>query len=79
MWYIVSETYIKPNTHNPRIKMAKNRKQHLNFYLETELIKRIDKISEDPNNIFDDRSKIIRFCIKQQLPLIEKQIEEERR
>jgi len=58
--------------------MGRTKKSHLNFYLENDIIKRMDIIVGDADNIFDDRSKIIRFCVKQQLPLIEKQIQEEK-
>lgn len=59
--------------------MGGKHKRHVNFYLEEDLVTRLDQIINDSNNIFDDRSKLIRFFIKQQLPVLEEELIKEQR
>ncbi len=58
------------------VKVRKVKKSHINFYLENDIIARLDKIHQDSNTIFDDRSSLIRYCVKMHLPIIEKEIKE---
>jgi hypothetical protein len=61
--------------------MSKDKKIYVSFYLEKSNLDRLRRVSQNPESVFDDVSSLIRFCVKMQLPLIEKetfQREEER-
>lgn len=58
------------------MRPQKEKKVYLSFYAEKTLVKRIDEIVTDPNNFFDDRSTLIRHCIKLSLPEIERELKE---
>lgn len=55
-------------------KTNKEKRLMINFYLEKTLIKRCDEIVNDQDNIFDDRSTLIRYCVRMQLPILEKEL-----
>lgn len=48
----------------------------INFHLEKELENDIQKIIKNPYSTFENKAQLIRYCIKQQLPLIKKEMEE---
>ena len=56
----------------------KSKKSYLSLYLERDYIDRLDKIVEDPNNIFDDRSTLLRYIIKTSLSRVEEDITKEK-
>lgn len=58
------------------MRPQKEKKIYLSFYAEKTLVKRIDEIVTDPNNFFDDRSTLIRHCIKLSLPEIERELKQ---
>lgn len=58
--------------------VKKDKKVYESFYLEKSIDERINQIINDPNNIFDDKSSFFRYCIKQQLPKIEEEINEKK-
>jgi len=69
------ESFINQNRLHPQMgekNMARHRQQRcaFGFYLGNELVKQMDEITKDPNNIFDDRSTIIRYLIRLYLPEI---------
>lgn len=57
-------------------KEAREKKEPVPFHLEKSIKNRIQNVVDNPNSIFENRSNLIRYCIKQQLPLIEKELEE---
>ena len=57
--------------------MKKERKIYVSVNIESSILKKMDLIVEDPNNIFDDRSTLIRYFIKNGLPELEKGLKEE--
>lgn len=75
----MTEIYIRRNTTYYLLMPKKNKKIHVNFYLEKEIIEEIDLLVNDPKNIFDDRSKIIRYCVKMTLPKIKDELEHDKR
>lgn len=56
----------------------KKKKDHINIYLDKEILQKIDQIVKDPYNIFEHRSMVIRYCIAQNLPILEKELEEQK-
>jgi metal-responsive CopG/Arc/MetJ family transcriptional regulator len=62
-----------------KAKNLKSRKLLINFYLDKELIRRCDTIVREGNTLFEDRSTLIRHCVKTTLPIIEKQIRDEQK
>lgn len=59
-------------------KTKKEQKLLINFYLEKSLIKRCDEIVNDEDNIFEDRSTLIRYCVKQQIPQLEAELKRQK-
>lgn len=59
--------------------MGKEKKEYMSFYLEKSFVKRIEALVDDPNTIFDDKSSFLRFCAKQQIPLAEEEVKQQRR
>lgn len=57
--------------------MVRERKVHYTQSLEQTLIKRIDAIVDDPLNIFGSRTALVKYCVIQSLPKIEKQLKDE--
>jgi len=57
-------------------KEPREKKVPVPFHLETSIRERIQEVVDNPNSIFENRSNLIRYCIKQQLPIIEKELYE---
>lgn len=49
-----------------------------NLRLDTRLLKEIREICADQYTFFENPTQLIRYCIKQQLPLIKKELEDSR-
>ena len=49
----------------------------VNFHLEKEIYQQIEKIIKDPYSTFENKAQLMRYCIKQQLPLIKKEMDEQ--
>ena len=58
----------------PKKKESREKKEPIPFHLEKSIIARIQEIVNNPNSIFENRSNLIRYCIKQQLTQIEKDL-----
>lgn len=56
----------------------KEKRVCINFYLENSFLKRIETIVKDSSNIFDDKSTLIRYCVKQMLPIIEMDLKKDK-
>lgn len=56
---------------------VKEKKLCINLYIEKSFIKRLETIVNDPNNIFDSQSALIRYCLKQMLPSVENDLKTE--
>jgi len=57
-------------------KDPQQKKEPVPFTLEKSIKERLDEIYKNPNSIFETRANLIRYCIRQQLPIIEKELEE---
>jgi hypothetical protein len=57
----------RPKTHKPR-------KVYVAFYIEETDLERCQRIVESNTSIFEDRSTLIRYFIKQGLPNLEAEI-----
>lgn len=58
----------------PRTKLRKEQKLLINFYLEKSTLQRCDAIVNQRDNVFEDRSTLIRYLIKQHLPILEAEL-----
>ena len=56
----------------------KTHKAYISLYLGQEYIDRLDKIVDDPNNIFDDRSTLLRYIIQTNLSKVEEDMRKEK-
>ena len=57
-----------------RKRTYEDKKIYIAFYISKTDLERIEKILQSGNSIFEDRSTIIRYCIKNALPKIEEEI-----
>jgi hypothetical protein len=58
--------------------MVKN-KESVSISLDKKSLKDIDKIIHTPNMVrFENKSQVIRYCVSMQLPILLKQLEEEK-
>lgn len=56
----------------------KERKILVNLYLEKTIVDKCDKIVNYGDTIFEDRSSLLRSLIKQNLPILERDINKQR-
>lgn len=60
-------------------KKPKEKREYISAWIETSKIDLMDDIIDHENNAFlDDRSKVIRYALRQQLPKILKELDEEK-
>jgi hypothetical protein len=52
------------------------RSKPFNLRIDERLMKEIETICENPYSFFENPTQFIRYCIKQQLPLVKKELEE---